>query len=102
MIVRKAISGVLKDLGHSVFLAENANQALSLVCQTTFDVLITDFRMPGKNGLELIREMREKEQCPPKVILMSANTQSNLPTRVAFLKKPFSFFDLEIILEETG
>ncbi|MCX6746322.1 MAG: response regulator [Candidatus Parcubacteria bacterium] len=100
-IVRKTTGEVLQDMGHTVFLAENVETALHAIRHDTFDVLITDFQMPGQNGRELIEELRAGEICPPKVILMSANTHSNLPTGVIFLKKPFSMVELEKIIEET-
>lgn len=39
--------------------AESGSQALSILEQTSVDILITDIEMPGINGLELIREVRE-------------------------------------------
>ena len=99
-ILRKMTGGVLEDMGHVVFLAEDVEAALYAARHVQLDVLITDFRMPGQNGLELIRELRDLEVCPKKVILMSANVHSNLPAGVIFLKKPFSMVELEKIIEE--
>jgi len=97
-IIRETIRGVLEDMGHVVFLAEDAETALYAAKHAPFDVLITDFQMPGQNGQELIEELRANEICPPKVILMSANIQSNLPDKVFFLKKPMKWLELEQLI----
>ncbi len=51
-IARKS---VLKDLGYQVETAENAQEALELLTDQTFDLMVTDYMMPGMNGIDLIR-----------------------------------------------
>ena len=61
---------VLEELGHQVTTASQAQEAMESLSKETFDLVITDYRMPGRNGTELIRWMREQGiECP--VILIS-------------------------------
>lgn len=50
---------VLKDQGYSIELALNGEQALELLSQYQFDLMVTDFKMPGMDGVELIGHARE-------------------------------------------
>ena len=59
------------ELGmESVATADNALEALELLEEVRPDILITDIRMPGMDGLELIREV--KKHCPEiEIIIIS-------------------------------
>ena len=54
-----------------VYVAEDASQASQLLEQENFDVLLTDFRMPGEDGMKLIARAKSLAQ-PPVCILMTA------------------------------
>jgi CheY-like chemotaxis protein len=60
---------ILEGLGHEVQVAQSAERALELVRETDFDGIITDFRLPGKNGIELIRELRKAGVAAPVVVV---------------------------------
>ena len=51
---------VLADLGYTVATAQNGEEALALFYESSppFHVLVTDYKMPGMDGLELIRIVR--------------------------------------------
>jgi CheY-like chemotaxis protein len=67
-IARKS---VLMSLGYQVHTAESGQQALDILERLSFDVMVTDFRMPGMDGLELIR--RVKVLYPGmRIVLLSA------------------------------
>nr|AAX49388.1 BvgS [Aeromonas piscicola] len=58
---RLLISQQLAYLGHEAMAAESGEQALALFAEYPFDVVITDFNMPGMNGFELTRQCRARE-----------------------------------------
>jgi CheY-like chemotaxis protein len=53
---------ILQDRGARVFAAANYDQALQVLEATKADVLISDIGMAGKDGYDLIREVRRREQ----------------------------------------
>ena len=56
--IRTAIKDVLA-IEYSVFGAKNYNEAVEILNSEKIDLLITDIKMPGKSGLDLIRFVRE-------------------------------------------
>lgn len=56
--VRNSIGEMLRALGHQVALAADGNAALTIALRQRLDVVITDFGMPGMNGVELARRLR--------------------------------------------
>ena len=66
---------VLQELGHRVITSLSAHDALEVCGKQRFDLLITDYKMPKMNGVELIRELR-KLQPQILVILISGFTDT--------------------------
>ena len=50
---------VLAELGYEITTAPDAESAIELFCQSPFPLMVTDYKMPGKNGVELIQAIRE-------------------------------------------
>lgn len=63
--------------GFEVMEAANAEQALALIAEHTFDVVLSDIRMPGMNGVDLCRTIHSVKPDIP-VILMTAFTVESL------------------------
>ena len=83
--------------GAVVEIAESAEAALSLLAAETVDVLITDIRMTGMTGLELLGALRERGRWPRAgALVISGETDPELPGRAlaagasAYFAKPFS------------
>ncbi len=57
-LVLESVNRVLKREGYETSLAQSADEAISKAREESFDLVISDIRMPGKNGVEAIREMR--------------------------------------------
>jgi putative nucleotidyltransferase with HDIG domain len=53
-LVRETFMAILTDEGYEVACADSATQALSLLSEQTFDVMLSDIYMPTQNGLELL------------------------------------------------
>lgn len=60
-----------EDEGFEVVSAYNGDEALAIFLQETFDLIILDINMPGMNGIEVLRRMKEVKPHLP-VILSSA------------------------------
>ena len=100
--VRNALSQSLSS-GFDVRTAASAEQALSSLASTNPDVILTDVRMPGMDGLALLRLLRERLPSVD-VVLMSAF--DDMPTVVAamregavdFMAKPLDLHDIRRVL----
>ena len=60
-INRKTMRMLLARSGHEVVLTANGESALEKLAASSFDLLLTDVEMPGIDGIELIRRVRERE-----------------------------------------
>lgn len=62
-IIRGIINGILEPLGLSRILqAGNGEEAWEIMESSTIDVVVADWLMPGINGLELLKKMREDQR----------------------------------------
>ena len=68
--IRKLLSDYLKDNGFIVSTAQNSSEAKSKINIFKFDLLILDVMMPGQDGFELTKEIRNKNDIP--IILLTA------------------------------
>jgi CheY-like chemotaxis protein len=59
---------VLEELGHRISTASSASEALEQIATTRFDLVVTDFKMPKMDGVELIGRLRK--QCPGVPIIL--------------------------------
>ena len=72
LIARKT---VLEELGHRITTATEGAEAFAQFSRGHFDLLITDYKMPRMNGLELIRKVRELNSGMP-IILVSGYAEA--------------------------
>ena len=59
---RRLLGDILSAWGQQVVLAENGWQALQFIEQQHFDLVLLDIRMPGIDGIEVTRRVRQREQ----------------------------------------
>jgi len=86
---------------HSASKAVNANEAIELLKQETYDVIITDAEMPAMSGFELCRYVRPR--FPHMFIIGITGSLDFHKFREAgadrFFKKPFQLDDLHAVLK---
>jgi putative two-component system response regulator len=96
MIWLTVLQNALKQCGHEVIAATNGEQALAVLRRGSCRIVISDWRMPKMNGLELCRAIRQEDMLGYIYVILL--TGHNLPTeRVEglrsgaddFLSKPF-------------
>ena len=84
---------MLQELGYQVQQAESGTQALAMLEERGFDVMVTDIRMPGMSGLEL-SDLASNRHQNLKIILISGYFQPQVLNR-RFLQKPFRTQELD-------
>jgi len=90
---RDTIQKVLEREGHTVQTAESVDRALEALGANRFDLVVCDYRMPGKTGIDLLIELRRKESTVP-VLMISAFADAMVEAAVKrlgaldVLKKP--------------
>lgn len=94
--VRGLIAATLSSAaaGYDIAVAADGPSALAMLTTRTFDVLITDLKMPGMDGLTLIREARVQSPDLPVVIITAVPSQTSAIDAVnlgvsGYLTKPF-------------
>ncbi|MDJ0588761.1 MAG: response regulator transcription factor [Pleurocapsa sp. MO_226.B13] len=103
--IRLSVSDYLEFSGYSVISAENGTQALSMLEKYHPHLLISDIKMPGKNGYELVKSIRQLPQYRLlPVILLSKCVEMNERIRGyqsgcdIYLPKPFEMEELGAII----
>lgn len=85
-------------------MCDNAGRALELVKSQTFDMMLSDVVMPGKNGLALLEDLRRLEIALP-VVMISGQANIEMAVRATrlgaadFLEKPLSTEKLMLTVE---
>jgi signal transduction histidine kinase len=90
-LVREATAEVLRDHGHAVLQAASAAVALRLIrTEPAFDLVVTDYFMPGRTGADLIRDLRALDRPPPILLITGYSPErADIPDDVPRLAKPF-------------
>lgn len=94
--IRNTMKDILEFEKHAVTLAEDASQALEAIGRETFDLIFSDIKMPGMDGMELLGVLMEKGVEAP-VVMISGH--GNIETAVEAIKKgAFDFIEKPIDL----
>lgn len=70
--IQKALTMALSDQGFETDAAPNGLEAIKCLQRKSYDLVLSDIRMPGMDGFELLKSMREKTASPPPVIFLTA------------------------------
>jgi two-component system response regulator FlrC len=94
MHMRLALKESLSKAGYAISLAEDGMAAVESVRQRPCDLIITDVRMPRKNGLELLQSIRAGESLIPVILITGYGTVHDAVTAIKggafdYIQKPF-------------
>jgi putative nucleotidyltransferase with HDIG domain len=81
--VRRIVAAILKDEGYDTTTAASANEALSFLSEEPFALVITDIKMPDRDGLWLLGELRRVH---PEVAVIMMTGYGQVDTAVDCLK----------------
>lgn len=99
-----SLSRAFRLEGHEAAVCDNANKALELVKSQSFDLILSDVVMPGKDGLAFLEELKA-QGVPTPVVMMSGQAHIEMAVRATrlgaldFLEKPISTEKLLLTVE---
>jgi two-component system NtrC family response regulator/two-component system response regulator HydG len=101
-----ALEALLKDDGYEVAKGHDARTGLQLLEKIDPDVVLTDLRMPGMDGLELLAKIKDMR---PETLVVIMTAYGTVKTAVKamklgaedFLSKPIDVEELEVVLQKT-
>lgn len=98
-----AISTFLEKYGHVVVSATSGNEALNMIQNEVFDIIVTDIMLPGVSGLTLVSLMQSFYfNNTPVIIISSLDAEESIKklldtSKSAFIRKPV---DLKFLLRK--
>ena len=101
--LREVLDISLSDTGYEVLTAENGAQALNILKENDIPVVITDIKMPGIDGIELLRKIKNKNP-ETEVIMLTGHGDLDLAIKslkhkaTDFITKPINDDALEMAL----
>ncbi len=101
--IRWVLSKALKKQGFSVDLAEDGNEAKKLARQNQYDLAVLDIKMPGIQGLDLLKQFRVEHPDTLVIIMTAEATMEHAVTAMKngaydYLTKPFDLAALDAII----
>ena len=102
--IRKILTLFLQEKQYTVKVAESAPQALEMLSEEPTDLILSDVRMPGMSGLDLLRAVKERDP-EIELVLMSAYTSVKDAVEAIqngaadYVEKPIDFRRLERVLQ---
>lgn len=89
----------LMEEGYEVSVAMDGISGIRMFEQSKFDLIILDIMLPGANGIEVCKAIRQKDQMVPVLFLSALGTSENIVQGLEsggddYLVKPFKFIEL--------
>ena len=106
--MRRIIKNLLRDLGfNNTFEADDGNTALPMLKNGDYDFVVTDWNMPGMQGIDLLKEIRKDQAlCHIPVLMVTAEAKREQIIEAAqsgvngYIIKPFTAATLKEKLEK--
>jgi DNA-binding NtrC family response regulator len=104
-ILRESLRDYLKET-YQVATAGTGEEALELIEKQDFDILVIDVRLPGKTGLQVLREVRESKPYIKSIVITAyPSAESAVEAMklgaIDYLAKPVAPDNLEALIRET-
>src|ERR1039457_1896178 len=101
--MQRVLEIMLKRMGHAVVCTGNGLEALQSLQESPSDLIITDLRMPGMDGIELLRELRAQGNEVPVIIMTAYGTIDSAVEAMKlgaseYIVRPFEVGALELAI----
>lgn len=107
VIMRNFLSEAFKRKGIDAVVAENGEKAVKILQEQSFDMVITDLKMTGMSGLDVLKKVKELSPQTLVLIVTAYGTIENAVDAMKlgafhYLIKPFSIESLMALIEKAG
>ena len=105
LIMRESLAGWLERDGHEVTKTASGEEALEILKETRFDILLVDIKMEGMSGLDVLKQVKESD---PEVSVVMITAYGSISTAIEAIKngaydyllKPFEPDELGVLIEK--
>ena len=105
LIMRESLAGWLERDGHEITTAPSGEEALEILKEARFDILLVDIKMEGISGLEVLKHVKEND---PDVAVVMITAYGSISTAIDAMKngaydyllKPFDPNELGVLIEK--
>ena len=102
--IRSGLVDVFIYHGYEVGTAENGNDGLKQACSGQFDLVLLDVMLPGMNGFDILRQLREQDREQAVIMLTAKGTDEDIIEGLSlgaddYVAKPFSITQLVLRVE---
>jgi len=84
LIMRESLAGWLERDGHEVSAAASGEEAMEVLKDSRFDILLVDIKMEGMSGLDVLKQVKESD---PDVDVVMITAYGSIPTAIEAMKK---------------
>ena len=84
LIMRESLAGWLERDGHEVSAASSGEEAMEVLKDSRFDILLVDIKMEGMSGLDVLEQVKESD---PDVDVVMITAYGSIPTAIEAMKK---------------
>lgn len=99
--LRELMARSLRRAGHEVETVADGDALWARGCEAVHDLLVTDHHMPGRTGLQALRDLRAAGWDTPALIVSSfVDELARLPEAVQVLAKPVDLLELKARIAE--
>lgn len=104
VMMRNLILKILESEGYQITMASSGDEALAMLKENNYDMLLTDVKMPGMSGFELLKQV--KENWPDMAVIVMTGYGDAYTIKEALLlgadeyvSKPFKGHEVSLIVE---
>jgi two-component system response regulator HydG len=102
--MRDAMAAIIGKMGHEFDSAKNGNDGLQLLENSSYDLVVTDYKMEGMDGLEVLKQVKQKFPLTEVLIITAFGTielavEAMKLGAVDFITKPFSHEEFKLKIE---
>ena len=103
--MRESLNDWLKEDGYQVGLAESGNKAIDMARKDPWEVILLDLKMPGMNGLETLKKLKEVRP-DAEILMMTAYATVDTAVQAMkegafdYLVKPFDPDEVEMLIQK--